>query len=118
MTSAPLPIIPSEPAARIKSDMTALMLVLCLSVASAVLSASFIVFPVRWVATDDDVPCAVMGSGGVLPWLPVKGVSAPGAGRAEWHRYQPSCAALEPLRGPTTPTVTPTRHDQGRGETA
>eukprot|EP00798_Chlamydomonas_sp_ICE-L_P031757 gene31757-6955_t len=47
VASQPLPILPTEPAARIHQDAVGLVLVLCLSMASSVLSASFAVFLVR-----------------------------------------------------------------------
>ncbi|GFR40553.1 hypothetical protein Agub_g1128 [Astrephomene gubernaculifera] len=45
--SWPMPTLPFEPVARIQRDAASLMLVLCLVLASSVLSASFVVFLVR-----------------------------------------------------------------------
>ncbi|KAG2483446.1 hypothetical protein HYH03_017700 [Edaphochlamys debaryana] len=45
--SWPLPTLPTEPVVRVQRDAASLMLVLCMVLASAVLSASFVVFVVR-----------------------------------------------------------------------
>jgi hypothetical protein len=45
--SAPLPLMPGEKAQRIRQDAGALMLVLCMTLAASVLSASFVVYLVR-----------------------------------------------------------------------
>ncbi|KAF8072728.1 Abca17 [Scenedesmus sp. PABB004] len=46
-SSAPLPLVRGEAAARVRADAGALMLVLCMTLAVSVLSASFVVFLVR-----------------------------------------------------------------------
>jgi hypothetical protein len=48
--SSPLPLMLGEKAQRVRQDAGALMLVLCMTLAASVLSASFVVFPVRWVS--------------------------------------------------------------------
>jgi hypothetical protein len=48
--SSPLPLMRGEQAQRIRQDAGALMLVLCMTLAVSVLSASFVVFLVRWVS--------------------------------------------------------------------
>lgn len=47
--SSPLPLMQGEKAQRVRQDAGALMLVLCMTLAASVLSASFVVFLVRWV---------------------------------------------------------------------
>lgn len=47
--SSPLPLMAGEKAQRVRQDAGALMLVLCMTLAASVLSASFVVFLVRWV---------------------------------------------------------------------
>jgi ATP-binding cassette subfamily A (ABC1) protein 1/ATP-binding cassette subfamily A (ABC1) protein 3 len=49
VASSPLPILHGEAAERVRQDAGALMLVLCMTMAASVLSASFVVFLVRWV---------------------------------------------------------------------
>jgi hypothetical protein len=46
--SSPLPLMLGEKAQRVRQDAGALMLVLCMTLAASVLSASFVVFLVRW----------------------------------------------------------------------
>jgi len=48
-TNHPLPVLPTEASARVRQDASALLLVVCLTLAASVLSASFCVFLVRWV---------------------------------------------------------------------
>jgi len=48
VTNQPLPVLPIEPSARVRQDSAALLLVVCLTLAASVLSASFCVFLVRW----------------------------------------------------------------------
>jgi hypothetical protein len=45
--SSPLPLREGEKAQRVRQDAGALMLVLCMTLAASVLSASFVVFLVR-----------------------------------------------------------------------
>jgi hypothetical protein len=47
VSSAPLPLVPGQAAERVRQDAGALMLVLCMTLAASVLSASFVVFLVR-----------------------------------------------------------------------
>jgi ATP-binding cassette subfamily A (ABC1) protein 1/ATP-binding cassette subfamily A (ABC1) protein 3 len=47
VSSVPLPLLPGEAAERVRQDAGALMLVLCMTMAASVLSASFVVFLVR-----------------------------------------------------------------------
>lgn len=47
VSSAPLPLLPGEGAERVREDAGALMLVLCMTMAASVLSASFVVYLVR-----------------------------------------------------------------------
>jgi hypothetical protein len=47
VSSAPLPLLSGEAAERVRQDAGALMLVLCMTMAASVLSASFVVFLVR-----------------------------------------------------------------------
>jgi hypothetical protein len=46
-SSSPLPLMDGEKAQRVRQDAGALMLVLCMTLAASVLSASFVVFLVR-----------------------------------------------------------------------
>jgi len=63
--SSPLPLMAGEEAQRVRQDAGALMLVLCMTLAASVLSASFVVFLVRWVggwvgaSTDPARGCSV-----------------------------------------------------------
>lgn len=50
--SSPLPLMQGEKAQRVRQDAGALMLVLCMTLAASVLSASFVVFLVRWVGKE------------------------------------------------------------------
>jgi hypothetical protein len=61
VTSSPLPVLPSESLARVRQDAASLMLVLCLTMAASVLTASFAVYLVRWVWTG--VKCSRKWSG-------------------------------------------------------
>lgn len=62
----PLPIIPTEAAARVRQDASALLLVVCLTLAASVLSASFCVFLVRY----DELPMYLARYAFAFSWLP------------------------------------------------
>ena len=47
VSNQPLPTLPIEPVVRVRQDAAGLMLVLCLAMATSVLSASFCIFLVR-----------------------------------------------------------------------
>lgn len=67
--SSPLPLMVGEEAQRVRQDAGALMLVLCMTLAASVLSASFVVFLVRWVGGWRCAPTGpARGVMCVVPW--------------------------------------------------